>query len=231
LAAEPLVMALRPCHPDSENSGGEGIRWCGLRPIADRSAGQSGATLVHAPSPVGAAAPSPGGCRCAEGGTPDPCHRDHPAPPGVKVEPPQPPVGRLAVPAGRSVASSPPSVGVGGLLIVLDGWAAWKVPSTGRGPSRGPRPCGRPGGDGTLLGSDTQSRWASVVIPVVEMWESPRSGINRAAHDLPANWAGRPSFQPDSCVWRRVRPSWQVAALRPAPTTPRWPRDPSRGGI
>ena len=35
--------------------------------------------------------PSAGGCRCAEGGTPDPCHRDHPARPGVKVEPPQPP--------------------------------------------------------------------------------------------------------------------------------------------
>ena len=27
--------------------------------------------------------------RCAEGGTPDPCPRDHPARPGVKVEPPQ----------------------------------------------------------------------------------------------------------------------------------------------
>src|SRR4051812_28966433 len=37
---------------------------------------------------VGAPAPSPGGCRCAEGGTPDPCPRDHPARPGVKLEPP-----------------------------------------------------------------------------------------------------------------------------------------------
>ena len=37
-----------------------------------------------------AVAPSPGGCRCAEGGTPDPLHRDHPARPGVKLEPPQP---------------------------------------------------------------------------------------------------------------------------------------------
>jgi hypothetical protein len=36
---------------------------------------------------AGAAALSPGGCRCAEGGTPDPCPRDHPARPGVKVEP------------------------------------------------------------------------------------------------------------------------------------------------
>jgi len=35
------------------------------------------------------AAPSPGGCRCAEGGTPDPCPRDHPARPGVKLERPQ----------------------------------------------------------------------------------------------------------------------------------------------
>ena len=33
--------------------------------------------------------PSPGGCRCAEGGTPDPCPRDHPARPGVKLERPQ----------------------------------------------------------------------------------------------------------------------------------------------
>jgi DDE domain len=32
---------------------------------------------------AGAAAPLPGGCRCAEGGTPDPCHRDHPARSGV----------------------------------------------------------------------------------------------------------------------------------------------------
>jgi hypothetical protein len=39
--------------------------------------------------PDGAGAPSPGGCRCAEGGTPDPCPRDHPARPGVKVERPQ----------------------------------------------------------------------------------------------------------------------------------------------
>jgi hypothetical protein len=38
---------------------------------------------------AGAVAPSPGGCRRAEGGTPDPCHRDHPARPGVKVERPQ----------------------------------------------------------------------------------------------------------------------------------------------
>jgi hypothetical protein len=38
---------------------------------------------------AGAAAPSPGGCRRAEGGTPDPCHRDHPARPGVKLERPQ----------------------------------------------------------------------------------------------------------------------------------------------
>jgi hypothetical protein len=38
---------------------------------------------------VGALAPWPGGCRCAEGGTPDPCHRDHPARPGVKLERPQ----------------------------------------------------------------------------------------------------------------------------------------------
>src|ERR687893_1599851 len=37
--------------------------------------------------------------RCAEGGTPDPCPRDHPARPGVKVEPPQPPAGRLTIPA------------------------------------------------------------------------------------------------------------------------------------
>jgi hypothetical protein len=37
----------------------------------------------------GRGAPSPGGCRCAEGGTPDPCHRDHPARPGVKLERPQ----------------------------------------------------------------------------------------------------------------------------------------------
>jgi hypothetical protein len=43
-----------------------------------------------------AAAPSPGGCRGAEGGTPGPCHRDHPARPGVKVERSQ-------------AASSPPS--------------------------------------------------------------------------------------------------------------------------
>src|SRR5215204_1586867 len=34
-------------------------------------------------------APSPGGCRCMEGGTPDPCPRDHPGRPGVKLEPPQ----------------------------------------------------------------------------------------------------------------------------------------------
>jgi hypothetical protein len=40
----------------------------------------------------------------AEGGTPDPCHRDHPAQPGVKLEPPQPPVGRLAVPAAGAAA-------------------------------------------------------------------------------------------------------------------------------
>jgi hypothetical protein len=51
-----------------------------------------------------APAPSPGGCRCAEGGTPDPCPRDHPARPGVKVEPPQPPVGRPAVPVASVAA-------------------------------------------------------------------------------------------------------------------------------
>ena len=45
--------------------------------------------------------PSAGGCRCAEGGTPDPCPRDGLARPGVKLEPPQPPAGRLTVPAGR----------------------------------------------------------------------------------------------------------------------------------
>ena len=31
---------------------------------------------------------SPDGCRCARRGTPDPCHRDHPARPGVKLETP-----------------------------------------------------------------------------------------------------------------------------------------------
>jgi hypothetical protein len=38
---------------------------------------------------VGALAPWPGGCRCAEGGRPDPCHRDHPVRPRVKLERPQ----------------------------------------------------------------------------------------------------------------------------------------------
>ena len=41
---------------------------------------------AHSDSP--AVAPSPGGGRCAEGGTPDPCPRDHPARPGVKLETP-----------------------------------------------------------------------------------------------------------------------------------------------
>src|SRR6266545_4980868 len=35
---------------------------------------------------------------------------------------------------------------------------------------------------------------ASVGIPFAEMWEWPRSGINRAAHDLPPGWGGRPLF-------------------------------------
>ena len=35
---------------------------------------------------------------------PDPCHRDHPARPGVKLEPPQPPVGRLALRAAGVAA-------------------------------------------------------------------------------------------------------------------------------
>jgi hypothetical protein len=47
------------------------------------------ATDRHMRWSAGAAAPSPGGCRCASGGTPDPCPRDHPARPGVKVERPQ----------------------------------------------------------------------------------------------------------------------------------------------
>jgi hypothetical protein len=38
------------------------------------------------------------------GGTPDPCHWDHPARPGVKLEPPQPLVGRLAVPVAGVAA-------------------------------------------------------------------------------------------------------------------------------
>jgi hypothetical protein len=43
---------------------------------------------THPPARA-ALAPSPGGGRGAAGGTADPCHRDHPARPGVKLERPQ----------------------------------------------------------------------------------------------------------------------------------------------
>src|SRR5215207_7225190 len=52
------------------------LRWGGYHRVAERLA-------------AGARAPSPGGCRCAEGGTPYPCPRDHPARPGAKLERPQ----------------------------------------------------------------------------------------------------------------------------------------------
>jgi hypothetical protein len=58
--------------------------------------------------------PSPGGCRCAEGGTPDRCPRDHPARPGVKLERPQP--------ARRPFGPSQPA-GAGG--------RGWSRPRTG----------------------------------------------------------------------------------------------------
>jgi len=66
-----------------------------------------------------AAAPSLGGCRCAEGGTPDPCHRDHPARPGVKLERPQAARRPRSVPAARGpggrgrTSLTPASVGPG----------------------------------------------------------------------------------------------------------------------
>jgi hypothetical protein len=66
--------------------------------LVTRSSGASPRAVADA------VAPSPGGCRCAEGGTPDPCPRDHPARPGVKVEPPQPPAGRLAIGVGGEEA-------------------------------------------------------------------------------------------------------------------------------
>jgi hypothetical protein len=65
-------------------------------------AAELGLEVAHV-QPVGwsatsvALAPSPGGCRCAAGGTPDPCPRDHPTRPGVKLEPRR----SLAWPSGR----------------------------------------------------------------------------------------------------------------------------------
>jgi hypothetical protein len=58
-------------------------------PIWDTGASTALSCPVVGGCPVGGAgAPSPGGWRCAEGGTPDPCPRGHPARPGVRVETP-----------------------------------------------------------------------------------------------------------------------------------------------
>ena len=55
--------------------------------------------------------------RGAEGGTPDPCQRDHPARPGVKLEPPQPPVAAWPSPAvgagGEEERANGDAVGLG----------------------------------------------------------------------------------------------------------------------
>ena len=65
--------------------------------------------------------PSPGEGRGASGGTADPCHRDHPARPGVKVERPQAarsPWGpsQLVGAGGRGRTTlTPASVGPGGI--------------------------------------------------------------------------------------------------------------------
>ena len=82
-------------------------------------AAELGLEVAHV-QPVGwsatsvALAPSPGGCRSAAGGTPDPCPRDHPARPGVKLEPRRSLAWPRAVPAadagGRGGTSLTPAV-------------------------------------------------------------------------------------------------------------------------
>jgi len=58
----------------------------------------------------------------------------------------------------------------------------------------------------TTLGNRNRRMWVSGRILLVELWEWRRSRINRAAHDLPAKWGGRPSFHLDSFVQRQSPP-------------------------
>ena len=48
-----------------------------------------------------------------------------------------------------------------------------------------------------------KSKWVNTFL---EMWEWPRSRINRAAHDLPPGWGGRPLFLRHSVVQRQSPP-------------------------
>jgi hypothetical protein len=60
--------------------------------------------------------PSPGGCRGAEGRTPDPCLWDHPARPEVMLQPPQAVYQALGIfPAGRRRRPRTNDLGVPGL--------------------------------------------------------------------------------------------------------------------
>src|SRR6266508_4752021 len=59
--------------------------------------------------------------------------------------------------------------------------AGARPPQAARRAGAGPRPCGGPAGRRTVLGNPHRRMWASVVIPFGQLWEWPRSGINRAA--------------------------------------------------
>ena len=86
------------------------------------------------------------------------------------------------------------------------------------GPAHGARsaPLRRPCGLAIVHVIDARWRWASVRFTFVELWEWPRSGINRAAHDLPADWGGLPSSNLDSFVQRQSPPQSAVSTWQPA---------------
>ena len=112
-------------------------------PIWDTGASTALSCPVVEGCPVdAAAAPSPGGCRGAERPT-RPGEPSGPTP-GVKLEPPQPPVGRLTVSGRRrrrrgGTTLTPASVGPGGIPLGVLGTAEPALDGDGDQAAGGPR--------------------------------------------------------------------------------------------
>jgi hypothetical protein len=170
---------------------------------------------------TGAGAPSPGGCRCAEGGTPDPCHRDHPARPGGKLEPPQPPGVHRAIPAGRrrrrgGTSLTPAAVGPGGI-------------PAGRGRFRPQDP---PRCAIARLNSERPFKRSTAIFR--PLWTPPDRSPNHPPDPSPdPSPDGSPNPSPDGSPWgwgiwgRRPRPVCAGQTLRGAGSRAGFARDPA----
>ena len=181
-----------------------------------------------------AGAPWPGGCRGAAGGTPDPCHRDHPARPGDLVGAPAAasrPLGRPSRRRRRARRTDLDAGAVCGRVVSPPGEGIGRTrPGAGPRPRRGRfRPPSRP------RQAIPKRNCEQPPAPIHERFSAPRDLPRMGPpwdHPDPSP-DGSPNPSPDGSPWgwgtwgSRLRPVCAGQTLRGAGSRAKTARDPA----